>query len=195
MEDLVGVLSILQGEMLDEARRLWKLFETEYASKGVQSFDFPNVTFQGGQCRDVSRLRQEFAALARQVPPFEVIIDGLGHFGPNSKVVFLKVQLTDELRRVHQAFTEMLGQYCETLHQSYQLGNWIPHVTVAMKDLTDQEFNRALHDLRDYHPYYRQPIFNINLVQSFEQRRRIEILESVRLTQENSKSKQAPPNH
>lgn len=185
MGETVGVLSILEGNMLDEARRLWKLFETEYASKGVQSFDFPNVTFQGGQCRDVSRLKDELRALARHLQPFEVIIDGLDCFGSQSKVVFFKVRLTDDLRRVHQVVNETLGQHCENLFQDYLPENWIPHVTVAMKDLTDQVFNRAMHNLRGYHPYYQQTISNINLVQAFGEMERIEIIRSVRLMQQS----------
>jgi 2'-5' RNA ligase len=131
------------------------------------------------------RLTDEFFALARQLEPFEIIIDGLGYFDSHSRVVFLQVRLTDNLRRVHQAVNEMLEQCCENLFQNYLPANWIPHVTVAMKDLTDQEFNRAMHDLREYRPYYRQTLSNINLVQASGEMGRIEIIRSVRLTQGN----------
>ncbi len=186
MGETVGVLSILEGKMLNEAKRLWKLFETEYASKGVQSFDFPNMTFQGGQCRDLPGLKDALVALARQLQPFEVIIDGLAYFESHPNVVFLKVQPSDSLRRIQEVVHETLEPYCENLFPNYRPETWTPHVTVAMNDLTDPAFRRALHDLRDYHPYYRQTISNIHLVHVLEETGRIEIVASVSLTQRST---------
>lgn len=167
--------------MMEEARRLWMLFETEYGSKGVQSFDFPNITFQAGPCRDVSLLKENLGALAHQLQPFEVVIDGLGYFESPSKVVFLKVRPTADLRRSHQAVSEWLEKHFGSLYHNYLPGAWIPHVTVAMKDLTDEAFTRAMHQLRQYHPHYRQILANINLVHSFGDMERMDIIASARL--------------
>lgn len=168
METTVGILSILEGDLLNEAKRLWKLFETDYGSVGVQSFDYPNVTFQAGHCQNVMQLANEMPTLAQQLEPFEIIVDGLGCFESSGKVIFLRVQLTKELRRVHQAVSAMLGRYCDNLFEDYMLEKWIPHITVAMKDLTAVQFNRAMNDLRDYSPQYRQTLSSLNLVRVLE---------------------------
>lgn len=181
MGELIGVLSILEGDVLTEAQRLWRLFETEYASTGVQSFDWPNVTFQAGHCDDVSRLEDDLGTLARNLPPFEIVVDGLAHFESQPKTVYLQVLPTDDVRRVNRAVNEMLEHHCAKVFKPYRPKNWIPHVTVAMKDLTDEAFDRAINDLRDYHPFYRQTISNINLVQALNDMKRIEIIKSVRL--------------
>jgi 2'-5' RNA ligase len=174
----VGVLSVLEGAALDEARRLWRLFETVYASKGVQSFDHPNVTFQGGQCRDVARLDSALLDLNRQLRAFEIIIDGLGYFEVCSNVVFLKVQPTEELRRINRAVNDVLRGHCDELFEYCLPRKWVPHVTVAMEDLTDENLERVKKDLGEYHPYYRQVLSNIHLVQRCEDTGRIEILRS-----------------
>ncbi len=57
MTETIGILSILEGDLADEAKRLWQVFETRYASKGVQTFDYPNVTFQGGDCHDMAAVK------------------------------------------------------------------------------------------------------------------------------------------
>ncbi|MBI5035444.1 MAG: 2'-5' RNA ligase family protein [Chloroflexi bacterium] len=180
MDTTVGILSILEGDVLNEANRLWKLFETEYGSVGVQSFDYPNVTFQVGKCQDVARLANAIPALVRPLQPFEIIVDGLVRFESYEKAIFLRVQLTEELRRIHKIVSQLLGQYCENLIDYYLPEKWIPHITVAMTDLTPEQFKRAMHDLRDYCPYYRQTLSNLTLVRVLETGR-IEIVMSVAL--------------
>ena len=169
---------MLEGAVLDEARRLWKLFETGYASKGVQSFDHPNVTFQGGYCRDVALLEAALSELSRQLRPFEVIIDGFGHFVVPSKAVFLKVRLTEELRHINRAVNDVLKGYCDEVFEHYLPETWVPHVTVATDDLTDVNFERAKRDLGGYRPYYRQVISSIQLAQRSAETGRIEVVKS-----------------
>ncbi|HVO44516.1 MAG TPA: 2'-5' RNA ligase family protein, partial [Aggregatilineales bacterium] len=146
MTELVGVLSIFEGDLQAEAKRLWKLFERDYASTGVQSFDFPNVTFQGGHCRDLAPVKAALADLSRRLRPFTVVIDGLDYFEGHAKAIFLDVRFTDELRHINRVVNEMLAGCCETVFEQYRPENWRPHVTVAMNDLTDDAFARAWHD-------------------------------------------------
>jgi 2'-5' RNA ligase len=164
MSETVGVLSILEGALLNEAVRLWELFETDYHSTGVQSFDYPNVSFQGGHCQQVAPVAAALSPLTRRLSPFEVIVDGWSSFEP-SNVVFLRVLLTDELRHIHQLLNHLLQQHCQEVFDDYLPARWQPHVTVAMQDLNDSDFVRAKRELRDYHPRYRQMLSNLHLVQ------------------------------
>ena len=152
MEVTIGVLSILEGDALIEARRLWKLFEVEYASRGVQTFAHPNLTFQAGVCDDVDSLGQALIALSQRVLPFEITIDGLTFFPSPSRVAYLRVTPTAALRQIHRAVSEILAAHCTELFHNYQPENWVPHVTVAMGDLTDENRARATRDLAGYHP-------------------------------------------
>jgi 2'-5' RNA ligase len=180
MAETVGVLSILDGAMLDEARRLWKLFETEYGSRGVQSFDHPNLTFQAGLSSDVSALTAALSCLSRDLHAFEIIVDGWGCFEV-ANVIFLNVVLTPELRHIHEVVYRKLQAHCVEPFAYYLPGQWHPHITVAMDDLGDADFCRAKQDLRAYHPRYQLILSNIHLVQLNRQSGRIEVIQSYAL--------------
>jgi len=184
MRTLVGVASILEGPVLDEARRLWKLFETQYASTGVQSFDYPNLTFQGGLCTDVTALIGALRDACRRLAPFELIVDGLGYFEAPAPTVFMAVRMTEELWHINREMNVLLGRHCEQLFEYYAPEQWMPHITIAMGDLTAGNFERARHDLAGYRPFYRQAIRKLQLVQKHERTGHIEIVQSYPLKHE-----------
>ena len=177
----IGILSILEEKVLDEVLRLWKLFETKYRSMGVRSFAYPNLSFQGGRCHDVAPIEDALSSLSRHLRPFELILDGFGSFETHSKVIFLKVKLTDELRHINQVVNRMLQRHCEEVFDNYLPERWVPHVTVAMGDLTDDNLERAKRDLSGFHPHYRQRISIIHLVQVCDETGLIEIVKSCTL--------------
>jgi 2'-5' RNA ligase len=164
MKETIGILSILEGALAEESKRLWTLFENTYGSKGVQSFDYPNLTFQGGECPDMAAAQKALVTLSHKLSPFTVTIDGLDYFDTSSKAIFLNVLLTDELRHINQMVNDMLARCCGTVFELYRPEHWRPHITVAMDDLTDDNFTRAWHDLRDYQPHYQQTLSTISLV-------------------------------
>jgi 2'-5' RNA ligase len=177
----IGVLSILEENVLDEVLRLWNLFETKYGSTGVRSFAYPNLTFQAGRCHDVEPIENALSSLSGHLRPFELIIDGLGSFETHSKVIFLKVKLTEELRHINQLVNRMLQRQCEEVFDNYLPERWVPHVTVAMGDLTDANWEQGARDLSGFHPHYRQRISNIHLVQVCDETGIIEIVKSCTL--------------
>lgn len=164
MTDIIGILSVLEGPLAAESKRLWQLFEARYASRGVQSFDYPNLTFQAGTCQDMAAATHALVSLSQALHPFEVIVDSLAYFEGPSKTVFLKVRLTDELRRIHGAVHRALQPCGAGIYQRYLPEQWQPHITLAMDDLTEENFARAWKDFQDYHPFYEQQISNLCLV-------------------------------
>ena len=109
-------------------------------------------------------VQAELVELSRKLRPVTVHVDGLDYFDGAGKVVFLNVLVTDELRQVNRLVNEMLTHCCESVFENYKPDTWRPHITVAMTDLTDDNFARAWSDLRDYHPCYQHVTTNISLV-------------------------------
>ena len=162
MATTVGVLTILAGPARQETERLWRLFETEYDSRGVQAFAHPHLTFHAGTCLDVAELDDALSELCQELHPFDVIIDGLGYFDAPSPVIFMKVEPTDELRALHRRIGEFMGFHCVGMYENYLPPKWVPHVTLAMTDLTPANFERAWRDLQECGHSIRSgfPIFN-----------------------------------
>jgi 2'-5' RNA ligase len=176
----IGITSLLTGNERDELLRFWNVFETEYNSIGVQSFDHPNLGFQGGRCSNIDMLKDELLNLSVVLSPFEVIVEGFGFFEAPSKVVYLKVQKTDELIDLHKKINNSLANCCENLFKFYTPENWVPHITLAMDDLSETDFNNFKERYKDYLPSFKQTISNLALVE-YKHNGRVELLSSFEL--------------
>jgi len=167
----IGILSILEGESYKTVKRLWKLFETKYNSTGVQTFAHPNITFQGGKIDNLKELKKDFEILIKKIKPFEIEINGLGHF--NKKVIYLKVKKTKELININKLINQFLRSYSSELFEYYVPKNWIPHITLAMDDLTEKNFKKAWFELKKQKWNFKQQIHNICIVKWYPNKIRI----------------------
>jgi 2'-5' RNA ligase len=157
----VGILSILEDEPYKMTRKLWKLFERTYRSRGVQTFNHPNITFQAVKTTNLKELRKEFQKVVGEIEPFEIEVDGVGHF--DKKVIYLSVKKTKNLARINKLANEFLRMYGE-LFESYYPDRWTPHITLAMEDLTETSFDQAWNRLANHKIEFRQTLHNICIV-------------------------------
>ncbi len=164
MKETIGITAIIQGELGEEIRKLWDMADPNYSVKGVKSFDYPNLGFQGGICEDASSLEKELSDLCLSVRPFEISVEGFGFFEKPHKVVFLKVVKTEELKRIHTWIHDALERNCISTFRNYSPQNWTPHITIAMNDLSDESFRKVQQNLGGNHPSYKQRISRIQMV-------------------------------
>jgi 2'-5' RNA ligase len=163
--DTIGILSIIEDRPYKEVKRLWKLFEKQYNSIGVQTFNHPNVTFQGGEVTDIKVLTREFRDLAVEIEPFKIDVDGFGSF--DKRVIYLRVKKSREIARINEVVNQRLKSRCVTVFEEYTPERWIPHITVAMDDLLESEFDRAWSSLSGVKFEFEQKLHNICLVKRY----------------------------
>jgi len=160
----VGVVSVLAGEPYKETKKMWQLFEREYNTKAIQNFPHPHLSFQGGICEDIKIIVTNLKKLSLQIRPFLIRIEGIDTFKEPDPAIFLEVVRTKTLQRIHKKIDALLGKYRSGIFKLYSPQNWHPHVTLACKDLTPNNFQKAKKDLENYHPRYKLRVHNICLV-------------------------------
>lgn len=168
MADIIGITAIVNDKLRSEILRLWNIAETKYNSKGVQSFNHPNLSFQGGLCDDIPSLMNAISNLCANLGPFQITVDGLGFFEQPSNVVYLKVIKSEELKSVHRKVNDLLNKHCSDIFEFYTPENWIPHITVAMDDLSIENLQRFKRDFVGYTPLFTQIISNLQLIQFYD---------------------------
>jgi 2'-5' RNA ligase len=161
----IGILSILEDQHYKEVKQLWKLFEKQYHSIGVQTFNHPNLTFQGGEAKDVKALTRNFRDFASEIEPFEIEVDDLGSF--YRKVIYLRVRKSKEIARINQVVNQYLKSRSVKVIDEYAPERWIPHITIAMDDLLEDEFDKAWRDLSGTRFRFEQKLHNICLVKRY----------------------------
>jgi len=145
----------------------------------VQTYNYPNISFIPFQCENIELLKREFSANKFNIEPFEIEINGLGYFEYPSKVLFLKVIKSDELIHIHKVLTEMLLKHTDSINKYYTTDMWIPHITIAMDDLTDDNFIKFKEVLENEIFEFKQIITEIQLIQQCKGR--FEIIGSKKL--------------
>jgi 2'-5' RNA ligase len=165
----VGVVSVLEGELYKESKRMWRFFEREYNSKAIQNFAHPHLSFQGGICEDIKMIDANLKKLSLQIRPFPVRIEGINTFKKPDRAIFMEVVRTKTLQRIHKKIDALLGKYCSRTFKLYSPQNWHPHVTLAHGDLTPNNFQKAKKDLENYHPRYKLRVHNICLVRWYDE--------------------------
>ncbi|WP_175639153.1 2'-5' RNA ligase family protein [Metabacillus schmidteae] len=180
MSMTIGIASLLTGNERDKVLHFWNVFETEYKSIGVQSFEHPNIGFQGGSCLSVDPLKEELLNLCNKLSPFEILIDGFDFFETTPKVVYLKVIKTSELIELHKKINNLLEKCCVDLFELYTPANWVPHITLAMADLSETSFNEFKKKNRDNFPSFWQTISNLALVE-FKENGCVELLSNFQI--------------
>ena len=158
-------MSILEGKPYREVKNLWKLFETKYSSVGVQLFSHPHVTFQGGKTDNTRLLKIDFQWINSKIEPFEIEVNGPRHF--DKKAIYLEVEKTPGLVQIDKLINRFLKVHCHGLLEDYTPGNWIPHITLAMDDLTAGNFQKAWTELRHSELRFRQKLHNVCIVQRY----------------------------
>jgi 2'-5' RNA ligase len=176
--DMIGIVSNLEGKPYRDVKKLWTLFERKYNSRAIQAYSHPHFTYQIARTSDVKGLKSEFRKLAPQIGPFQIEVDGARHF--RKDVIYLKVRKTRELIRIHRLVHRFLESRCRDLLELYTPKSWIPHITLAMEDLTKDRFEEAWRELKGSRIAFKQRMHNLCLVK-FYPNGKIRIAERYRL--------------
>lgn len=164
MADTVGIVAIINGDLGKEILKLWDIADNKYKSKGVKSFDYSNLGFQGGVCENITLLKDRITEMSFSIQPFEIIVNGFGYFEQPNKVVYLKVVKTEVLIKVYELLNNVLNNNCIKTFELYSPQFWIPHITIAMDDLTDENYYKFKQELIGKHPNYKQIVSSFQLV-------------------------------
>ena len=160
--DTIGVVSILEDKPYKTVKELWRLFEKEFDSVGVLTFNHPHITFQAGKTESIRQLKKDFQKFVSNIKPFDIEVNRTRHF--NKKVIYLRVGKTTELIRINKLINQFLKTHCQSLFKYFTPPNWIPHVTLAMDDLTEENFERAWSQLKHSKIKFKQKLHNICIV-------------------------------
>lgn len=103
------------------------------------------------QLERVSILIESLATFANSHPVISMTLDGFGAFPP--RVIYIHVDRSTTLLRLHQQLIEHLETSIELSDSREKSRPYAPHLTVAFRDLTKQDFklawevfrNRSLH--------------------------------------------------
>lgn len=135
-----GIISLLDAASEQAVRALWDELEARYGLREApRSVPFPHCSYQIAEAYDLSRLAETLPRVAARHAPFTVRVTGLGAFDAPEPVLYLAVERNAALDALHAALWRAVTQakgMARALSPLYAPGSWVPHVTLAHRDLT-----------------------------------------------------------
>lgn len=163
--EMIGLVSNLEGESYRDVKKRWTLFDRKYNSRAIQAYSHPHFTFQIAKTPDIRQLKSDFVKLVSGIRSFEIEVEGFRHF--RKDVIYMSVKKTRKLTRIHKLINRFMETRCHDLLELYAPENWIPHITLAQEDLTEDNFERAWREFKGSNIRFKQRIHNICMVKFY----------------------------
>lgn len=108
---------------------------------------------------NIQELSQQIRQTVQDYNPFDIKIVKFSSFKPVNNVIYLKVEASNEIVKLHEAFNSLLSTQSEY--------NFVPHVTVGQK-LSNDEFSDVYGSLRMQEINHSETVDRIHLLYQLE---------------------------
>lgn len=131
-----GVASVLDARHNAKVEDLWAELEHRFGLKRA-CVAYPHFTYQVAERYHLPGVEAVLREVARATKPMEIITSGLGIFTGERPVLYVRVVRDLLLTKFHDEVWDAISPFAQGIHEHhYGHKNWIPHITLAIEDLT-----------------------------------------------------------
>ena len=142
-----GLVSLLPQDYYAKVEALWQMLADEFGLTGVETTPFPHFSWLIGKDFDWPALEHTLRELARETHPITVNTTGIGIFSGPSPVIFIPLVRTDALNALHRRIWDAIQPIGVQLSRYYAPDYWMPHITLAIHDITPQKIGNVTQKL------------------------------------------------
>jgi 2'-5' RNA ligase len=163
-EQLFFIALLPPQEVREFADRIKQRFAEVYNSRAAQKSP-PHITLQPPfrwQLEQLPILEQKLNEFARDRNPVPMILDGFSAFKP--RVIYINVIRTPELLAIQQNLLNYLESSFNIVDRASKTRPFAPHLTVAYRDLTKDNFRKAWSEFQQQQLYFEFVIDRLTLL-------------------------------
>ncbi|MDD3627229.1 MAG: 2'-5' RNA ligase family protein [bacterium] len=164
IENLIAVISILEGEYYDCIRDLWEKLNKKFGLYKVCVFKHPHMTFQGGIPKNGINTKNIFNDYFKNEKPFMIKVNNVKKFG--NRVIYLSIEKTKRLSELNKKSNKFMKSICTNVVDLYEPDKWIPHITLALDDIPEKKFKEIFSYIKSKDIRFRLTARNLSLVKS-----------------------------
>ena len=144
-----GLVAMLDESHTARVKELWGMLEVGCGLKAIYATPYPHFSFHIAERYVLEDMDAALTKLVKTIPPFTVRTTGLSFFTGPSPVVFVPLVVSQELISVHQLLWEQTTRTAERLSALYSPGRWVPHITLANKDVHTENIECVIGQLSE----------------------------------------------
>ena len=165
MQAIVSALDDPHREMVDN---IWGELKAVFGLQGVIGSTRPHVTYHVAAAYDASAIGDALSSVARVSRQFAIETHGLGVFRGEETVLYLHVSPSPALAAMHNRVWSAITPIATGAKPVYAAATWVPHITLAIGDLTEDVLPLALQLLNRRTYEWAIPITNVCLIEDTE---------------------------
>lgn len=136
--------SLLNPTASRQTEEYWAWLEGHCGLAGIKLTPLPHFSWQGASEYHLGKAEEVLKELAARQSPFTVQISGFGIFPGEKPVLFLHLVKNRQLLELHEEVWKRLYPFAVGINEYYDPQQWVPHVTLAYRDVTPENISCAL---------------------------------------------------
>jgi len=147
-----GILSLVDPASADRVNVIFAELSDQLGLHGVDAFPYPHISFCFLDGYTRATVEERLQDTVSRFKPFNVKTAGIGIFLKPNPVLFVSVVRSTALDRLHRLITKAFPPLRGDAG-FYTSDHWMPHITLAVGDLTLDQLPEAVRLLtpRDFH--------------------------------------------
>ena len=140
-----GIVSGLPQEYEQAVFGLWDEMESRFGARFARTALIPHFTWQlAMQDYALELMLPALDALCKTLKPFPIHVQGARLFPGPLPTLYLRISKTKALKDLHSQLWQTCNPYAQGSNHLYASETWVPHITIAHRDLAQEDVDDAL---------------------------------------------------
>ena len=144
---MYAIISELNKPASEEVKSIWQQLALECELDAIFHLPTPHLTWLICEDLDIPDAVPVLSGFVSQETCFSTHTTGLGVFTGKTPVLYLPVVKTKMFLSIHQIVWNLLTPFVRLHDENYSPEAWVPHVTLALNDLTMANLHCAINHL------------------------------------------------
>ena len=138
------IISELDPATTEIVKDLWQQLHDKCGLRGIYMTPTPHFTWLVADEFNIEQVKSVLDELVAQVQSFKLHTFGLGIFSGEEPVLYLPMVKSLEMISLHCQIWEHIAPLSHGLKLYYSPKIWVPHITLAIKDLNKENLSCAV---------------------------------------------------
>lgn len=126
---------------------IWQNLNKTCEYGGLHKTAIPHFSWQSAESYAFEPLRDELKQISSEIGRFSFQTSGIGIFNNKRKIFFLIIIKNRAILEMHEMIWKRTIRFAKQVNLHYSPENWIPHITLNLNELTEDQFNCSVDEL------------------------------------------------
>jgi len=144
---MYAIISEIDEQSGEKVNHIWQKLCEACGLGAIYATPTPHFTWLTAEELDVEKAKIILSTLAKNSPDISTHTFGIGIFSGVHPVLFLPLVKTIEMINIHQRIWDKISPHCKDLNMYYSSDFWLPHITLALKDINRENLACAINEI------------------------------------------------